>query len=198
MRPSTVVVFDGQSLNNWPPSVINPMPVRALAGYNILPNVVAINATPYFTLALDQAARCLPLFKTARRSIVVLTGGTGDIASNLSAATVQETMRVYAQACRDAGCDWVIATTITRWSGATPPTAPQEVQRQALNALTMANAGNPAYWDAAVAWESDSRLADPDNATYYIDNIHWTAAGHQVAADMLRVVLIPAIAKVAG
>lgn len=160
-----------------------------MAGRGMAFSNVAINATPYTTLLTTQSYRQLPLFQHSKNSVLIMTGGTGDVAQGDAEATILENMRIYAQNARNAGCDRVIASTIPKWSGAVPITAPQEVVRQALNALIIANAGNPAYWEAACNLDSDARLTNPDNLTYFMDGIHFATAGHEVVKDLMTPIL---------
>lgn len=173
MRPLVGLVFDGQSL------VYSPATGQALAGRinDALPPhysfTAAISGTTYATRTADMAARSFWQFHNAQHAVLIDIGGTSDLLAGLTAAQVLTAMENYATAALAAGAGQVIASTVppvslTGWGW----TSGMETQRAALNSLILASSVFDAVADIAAVPES----ADPDNATYYSDGLHPTAA----------------------
>lgn len=184
------MVFDGQSLNQYPAAVQYKAPGLAVAGKGVPYAVAAIDGAGWYVLTNTKTKRLHPLFNQFRNSVLMMNGGTADMSvGGTTAAVILETMRAYAQAARDAGCDVVVAYTITTYTGITGPV---NAIRNALNALILANVGDPAYWEFAVDMAGDPGFQNPAGANFY-DGLHYSAAGHAAAAAVISPVLDKAL-----
>ena len=185
------VIFDGQSLNAAP--IGNSYPLKLMTGpYKGVPwKNVPIAGTSWTVLANTVADRTWPHAIRARWAILCLCGGTSDLQAPESndGPTVYSDMSAYANGCRTAGFDYIIATTITP---STVFLTSEETARQAANTAIIGNSGAP--FNAVVDFAADSRLSNPADTTYYTDGLHWTIAGAQVAADLMAPALAIALA----
>lgn len=186
------VVFDGQSLNAAP--IGNSYPLKLMNGpYRGIPwRNVPIAGTSWTVLGNTVASRTHPYATKARWAILCMCGGTSDLQAPESndGPTLYADMASYANGCRTAGYDYIIGTTVTP---STQFLASEETARVAANTAIKGNSGAP--FDAVVDFAGDSRLANPADTTYYADGLHWTAAGAQVAADLMSPALATALAR---
>lgn len=173
-------MFDGQS-HNTVPAV--PFPVLAMQGRPDPWVNLAIGGQSWTSLSTTQQMRAVPLW-AHEQSTVILTGGTHDIGvEGDTAATAFADLLAYATAYRQLRASVIVCATV-------PPaaliTGGEETQRLALNDLIRSSAEFDAVLDLAAAPELD----DPTDTTYYMgDQVHFTAAGAQVAADLLSPIL---------
>lgn len=194
------VVFDGQSMNVLPVFPDN-YPAQLMLGRGIIFRNVAISGISWTVLQASMTTRTLPFAGKAQLSILVLCGGTTDLAlpgdmaggeANTGAQAYTD-MQSYATAARAAGFDSIIANTLTPSDAFlhTTTSGTAEIERQNLNTLIKANsAGFEGIVDMAGA---DARLMDCTNATYYEQTFktHFTPAGAAVAASLVAPVLLP-------
>lgn len=116
---------------------------------------------------------------------VILWAGTNDIGTNEDeAATVHTNLSTWITARRAAGF-YVIVLTVTPRNYAGDPAGTQ-TKIDALNVLMRADkCGAHVLVDVA----ANVNLDDPDDATYYGDALHMTAAGYAIVAEMVKAVL---------
>lgn len=183
MRPSTLVVFDGQSLNNIPSG--GDMPAAVMNGRGVAWANVSISGQAWSTLAGSASKRCHPLATSHGTSVLILNGGQSDILNtgdDDTAATALADMESYADNARTAGFDTIIACTL-------PPStsfdADDETQRLALNAAIRTSDS----WDEVVDLAANEDLDDASDLTYYSDGLHWTAVAAAAAASSVGAVL---------
>lgn len=120
---------------------------------------------------------------TYAKTINVVWGGTNDIEGGDSLATVQATMATYIANRKLRGWEKVIALTIAPRADA-PWLPAMETIRQDFNTWLLANYAGLGF-DAVVDVASDPDLSDPNDATYYADKLHMTAAGYAVVAGLV-------------
>lgn len=199
--PAIRVVWDGQSLNNVPtPGNGTSCPEVAMSGLGYPFANVAINGASWaeLTNATGEASgqprstRLYPQFtKHTGQSILVLLGGTSSVDEGLTSAQIMTAITDYADDARTAGADYVIGCTI-------PPSAShdasEDTEREGFNTLLKADAGGD--FDAVVDITENEAgpLYDNTDATYYVDQVHWTATGAAYAAGLIRPALVTAIA----
>jgi lysophospholipase L1-like esterase len=117
---------------------------------------------------------------------VVILGGSNDVATGTSAATILSRLETYTAARRAVG--WTV------FIGTIPPngslSGAQETARQTVNSTIRSNLAT--YGDGLVDFAADPRLDDPLDTTYYFegDRLHWTAAGAAVAAELVEAALL--------
>ena len=179
MRQGSVVVFDGQSLNNRPFTGAFPALVMARHPRRAWLNC-AIGGLSWTNLAVSVAARTRYACSPWERRIGVLTGGYSDILGGDSGATAHADMVAYAAA---AGFTHTIACTMTH---GVDTTGAEQGRIDAFNELVRGYG-----WDGVADFAASPILSDPSNATYFVDGLHWTAAGAEEAADILDPVLAP-------
>lgn len=169
-----------------------PCRLEALIGRSAV-RVKNVGAVAYQTTQLIVQAPTVidPFADPARRTVLVLQEGTNHI--NIGGAdgpTAYAAMASYLaarQAAWPASTRYVLSTICP----GTVFTSAGEVARQSCNASLRDN------WAALGAhglidWESDSRLADPADATHFEpDGTHWTPAGEAVGATLARAVIQP-------
>jgi lysophospholipase L1-like esterase len=113
---------------------------------------------------------------------VVILGGSNDVATGTSAATILSRLATYTSARRGVG--WRV------FVGTIPPngslSGAQETARQTVNSTIRSNLAT--YGDGLVDFAADSRLDDALDTTYYFegDRLHWTAAGAAAAAELVE------------
>lgn len=207
--PAPNLVFDGDSLTEGygltiPPDAKYPDQVVAPLGYAVdqLWNVAvggqtAANRTSAAPTVVD------PKYKTnGAPQIVIFWAGTNDLYFGTSAATTYARIVAYATARKAAGWRVVLLTILPRSNIGTP--AGFEVARQSVNdslltdfSTATGEAGiwtGAAYADYLVHVGGDSTIGDAgdeNNATYYADTIHPTAAGHAIMASIIIAALFP-------
>jgi hypothetical protein len=189
-RPAPVyIVADGQSLVRPPtdPPTGWPWLMCDDLGYPT-PYVPAIAGAPWERLGtVAQMHRRTPYAHAGLSTFYIMLGGQTDLVglgallSPASGATTYSRMTTMAGQCRTAGYEFMIGCTI-------PPAASitggAETERVAYNALVIANGAST--FDAIVDIDNTPGLDDNTNLTYYmVDEIHWTQAGHQLAADTI-------------
>lgn len=181
------VVFDGQSLNQFPASP-NTYPEQLMASYPTVPyENVAVDGLSWTTLATTVTTRLNLHAKAGLTSILIMCGGTTDIATEGDTAqATYDQMVTYANNARTAGFDKVIATTIT--DGFVFDAGEQTI-RAAFNVLLLADASDAFDGVADLDAAMPSRL----DTTYYADGLHWTTAGAALAASTVATVLLAAV-----
>jgi lysophospholipase L1-like esterase len=118
-------------------------------------------------------------------SVVVAFEGTNQAANGTPVATNIANFKTYCQARRNAGAIVVAGT----WpkNGYYPAL---DADRLTYNAEITNGANIGVYWDAVVNFDSDARLMNPANATYFQgDQLHYTDAGYAVIAELVAAVV---------
>jgi lysophospholipase L1-like esterase len=129
---------------------------------------------------------------SGQTNIVVILGGSNDVATGTSSSTILSRLATYVSDRRAVG--WSSGTSRIAF-GTIPPngglSGAQETVRQTVNTALRANAGG-IYGDILVDFAADSRLDDALDTTYYFegDRLHWTAAGAAVAAELVEAAVI--------
>jgi lysophospholipase L1-like esterase len=183
-RPSTQLVFDGQSYNHAPFDGPRTFPNQLV--YELLPvgefyhRVTAISNSSYTQRESTVAARVDATLRQAVKSVFIDTAGGSDLhTEGKTAAQLLALVEANADARRAAGADVVIVLTIMKsiwFVGA------GETVRQQYNALLLANAHGK--FDAVVNVASASQFQDYTNMTYYqLDQLHPTVAGCTIYAQ---------------
>lgn len=123
-----------------------------------------------------------------QRDVVVLWGGTNDIAAAASLATVETRLQTLAEAIRAAGAKVVVLTCIARSNH----DAAEETVRTDYNTWIRANWTTFAdkLVDVANEPEFDAQ-ADTSNLTYYGDGVHLTDAGYAIIAAKVYAAINP-------
>jgi lysophospholipase L1-like esterase len=129
---------------------------------------------------------------SGQTNIVVILGGSNDVATGTSSSTILSRLATYVSDRRAVG--WSSGTSRVAF-GTIPPngglSGAQETVRQTVNTALRANAGG-IYGDILVDFAADPRLDDALDTTYYFegDRLHWTAAGAAVAAELVEAAII--------
>jgi hypothetical protein len=179
----TIVVFDGQSLNNVPTP---NFPALAMAGLDADGVNVAVNGRAWQQLAVDAGTRRDPYAKRGY-AILVLVGGTSNVTGGEDGPTIHERMASYADSARDAGFRYIIATTIQPSTGETPA---QNEARAEANRLIL---DDDDAFDDVVDLAGTPGLDDPSSPSY-VDAIgHPSKEGAQRMADAVRPALEEAL-----
>ena len=177
-----LVVFDGQSLNLLPGPLSGGYPATTMASFPGVPYVnVAIGSTSWTDLYTTRVARLHPHANGGLITILCMCGGTSDIVAGDDGGTVYADEVSYGNAARTAGFNYVIATTLTGWTGIS---AANETERDWLNAYLVSDPSDA--FDYTVDHAAHTSLDDPPTDTGFYDDIglHWNAAGAAVAASL--------------
>jgi len=177
------VVFDGQSLNlvglNLDLTTHTTYPEQVMADRRVVWNNVAISGASWTVLATTAATRLHPLANRNDNTLLVMCGGTADIAAGDSGATLYADEVAYANAARTAGFDYIICTTLVGNSG---NDAGEETARLNHNSLLLADASNA--FDAVVDFDVPP-IDDWTDLDYYFDGVHWWVTGAEAAANLM-------------
>ena len=183
-------MFEGDSLT----AIVDAAPYTGMvqAQYDTAAPYVWSNiATSGHTLAdmlAEQSVQLANRIRT-RRGILILWGGTNDIAlvPNTSPSTTYARLQQYAANARALGFDKIVVLTcLPRAAGGNQNF---ETDRAAYNALIRTNALTDGTADAIADIAADSRIGDTgDNldTTYYPDQIHLNVAGRQVVVPIVK------------
>jgi len=195
--PVGAYLFQGDSLTFGAPSGTNPPSLRVknlldAAGnsYSELTNFGISGATlqQMITGAPTTEDTHIGLYP-GKKDIVIIWGGTNDIAGGQTLLVVESRLTNYVQGRKALGAKVVVLTTIARDfndGGA------DEAVRQAYNAWIRANWNGSIGADKLVDVAADSRFTNFSNATYYqSDRTHLTAAGYSGIGDDIYAKLIP-------
>lgn len=110
-------------------------------------------------------------------NILVVNEVGNDIVLGADEATALSNMQALIAHARSHGWTVCFATT-------TPRTSFNSEQQTAASNINQFFRDNPSEHDGLIDWAADPRLADPDDATYYQDGVHPTAAGAAVIAEL--------------
>jgi len=115
----------------------------------------------------------------------VMLAGTNDLNASASGAATWAAIQGMITTLRTAGVTRIIGLTVPACGALI---GAKEVQRQALNALILANAGGE--FDTVLDIAAMSCFSDYTNATYYqLDQVHWTAATNALVATAVEAIL---------
>jgi len=172
-----LVVFDGQSLNRVP---VPDYPALAMAGIRgAEAENVAVNGAAWNQLSEDVRTRRDPHAEEGF-AILVLVGGTSDVASGDDGPTIYGDMAAYATSAREAGFDQIIAATIQPATNTTPE---EDAARSEANRLLLAD--DLGAFDEVVDLAGTPGLDDASGPAYF-DGVHPTQQGAQLMADAIR------------
>lgn len=171
-------VFGGQSM-----AITGGAPASLMQNFPNDPyKIVAEGGLSVTLLAGHAAARLHPYAHVGRKNVLILVApGYGDIKNELDLGLVLYNDQVsYANDARTAGFDFVISSTLTP---STDFNIAMDTQRIDANNRLVADASNA--FDGVADLANVAGLNDINNATYYADSVHWTAAGGDLAAATL-------------
>lgn len=171
-------------------------PSQATESYNFGINGQGLNyiypvapSNSYGTLIADAITRVDPILAEEGTKYLVIFAGTNDrFLNGTSGAAVWALLESYINARIAAG--WT-ATNIGVGT-MLPRQGQYESDRATLNGLIRSNATTMGY--KVCDFAMDSRIGDAgdeNNATYYFDTIHPTAAGHAILAQIIINTLFP-------
>ena len=146
-------------------------------------------SSDYGTLTADAVTRIDPLRYQVSNSYLIIFAGTNDIHVNgTSGAATWALLEAYINARIAAG--WPAGNICV---GTMLPRQNQhEADRTALNTAIRSNAAGMGYIVADFAADTTiGDAGDENNATYYADTIHPTAAGHAIMATIIINALFP-------
>lgn len=191
------MVFDGDSLTQSSPVDFTKYPPQAYSAlgspgtaYN-----VAVGGRTIVTMAANASASVDSKYVAGRQlQVVVIWGGTNDIATGATAADTYANIKAYCEARKALGWRVIALSMLPRIEGG----ATTETKRQALNALLRAdfpttvatNILSGASWaDLLVDVGNDSTVGQAGqnlNTTYYEDGTHMMAAGYGIIARYVK------------
>ncbi len=183
------IVFEGDSLTagdiypNYVISMLNPD-----IDENFIHNVATSGQTLYPTMISDASRQVDAKFLGPDyRNIAVLWAGTNDIFLNseLDASILHGSIRNWCNGRKAAGFQ-VIVCTITPRSDYGSPRSFEE-NRQALNELIRTHYFE--YADGLADIAADPHIGDAGDeldTTYYYDNVHMTALGYAIVANIVK------------
>lgn len=179
VESSKLIVIEGDSLSTSYPSVLQDM---LDSSWQVV--TAAISGTQTAAM-LTQAQTIVDWRYTPNNSknVYVFWGGTGDLAIGGSVESTYQNIVDACQGRRLAGFR-VIVILIAPRTAATlfgPTFAEFEARRLQLNALI--NANYTQFADGVYDPNSDPRLLDPADTTYYSDGVHMTTAGYTIIAE---------------
>jgi len=184
----TIVVFDGQSLNN----VQTPdFPALAMAGLHVDGVNVAVNGRSWEQLAVDAKAR-RDQYARKGYAILVLVGGTSNVTGGEDGPTIHERMATYADSARKAGFRYVIATTIQPSSGESPA---ENKAREEANRLIL---DDDDAFDEVVDLAGTPGLDDPAGPSYVDGFGHPSEEGAKRMAEAVRPAIDRALEEADG
>lgn len=176
-----MVIYEGDShvvgaggVTPWPDVIGSYTP--ATTGYG-----VAVGGTTVTQIQARFTANVVSQMNArAGKQIAVMLGGTNDIAAGADAATTYSRIQTWHQTARAAGLV-TIASTI-------PP------RNDAFNTVVSSTntllRNDHSFADGFCDVATTTGLTDPANLTnYQADGIHWTAAGHVLAAAAFKTVI---------
>jgi lysophospholipase L1-like esterase len=136
---------------------------RSVPGWTI--TNLGIGGQTMTSMVANAAANVDPLFVAGEPNVVIVWGGSNDIAGGATATTVYNQYVTYCTARRAKGFKCIVATMIDRPSFAT--------QKNALNALLL---GDATHFDGVVNYTGTPLGCDgcSTNTTYFLDTIHPT------------------------
>ena len=144
---------------------------------------VAVGGQTTAQMNTDAATEVDPMLRAYyQRHVVVAWELTNDLGSGTSAADAYAHMVTYCQGRQAAGYKVVVVTCLPRGSDGT-----FETKRLAVNASI--RAGWATFADALADPNTDPHIGYPgaqNDATYYYDTTHCTAAGYAIAAGYLK------------
>lgn len=118
--------------------------------------------------------------RSYQRELAVLWGGSNDINQVVAtAATVQADIASWVAGRKTAGIHTIVLTTLPRVDF----DAGEETMRQAVNSWILSGGSGA---DTVVDVNTDARLADPNDAAYFADGVHLTAAGYAIIAAKVK------------
>ena len=176
-----IVVFDGQSLNRVPVPDFPALVMKDFEGVDA--ENVAVNGYSWTLLAESAAKRRDPYAKGF--AVLVMVGGTSDVAAGDDGPTIYADMRSYAESAREAGFDRVIAGTLQPAAG---ESAEQTAAREAANELILDDPDDA--FDEVVDLAGTPGLDDPTGPSYYDPIGHPSPEGAARMAEVMK----PAVA----
>lgn len=191
------IVFDGQSMNVWPPAWLydgaGPYPARLMARHGGVPSAtVAISNTSWAALTTTAVTRRDPHARNRQgcTDVLVMSGGQSDIGTGTSGAATYALAAAYADAARGAGFGVVICTTNPAFDPFLDGS--QQAQTDAYNAAVTADALGA--FDAVADCHSGVLGDGTDPAYFELDRVHLRPYGAAAMAARVAAVLDPILA----
>jgi hypothetical protein len=191
--PASVLVVDGQSLNNVPSCWADEVMVGVDRNYyNVARNGYPWAGTNLVSLHGSWLYRIQGHAHESAHGVLTMLGGQSDVLNGADGATIYARMVAYSARAKADGIAEVIACTMTPGVVPTAYSSGQNTERLAANVLILADASNA--FDAVVDLAVDPRLDDPADLTYYnADGLHLTAAGVSAVADLMETPVLTAL-----
>ncbi|MCE9603526.1 MAG: SGNH/GDSL hydrolase family protein [Planctomycetia bacterium] len=155
----------------------------------LLPQTFIVNSGQWGA-SVGSLPKVDQLYSTGAKLVVFV--GTNDLAGNRTAEATFDDLAAYCKARRKLGWEVYVGTALPRCSG--PPTRVPpdfEAKRQALNQKIRDNYSS--FATGLVDFAADPRIGEPgdekDTTYYNKDEVHTTAAGAKVLAELVFQVL---------
>jgi len=194
LQNPALFVIDGDSRTTNYPHGASPSPSPAEQWPSLIVNTTTkpllvpnfgVPGQTQASMNADAVAQVDALYAaTNEKNIAYCGGGANDVVTADTAATIQTAIQTWCSTRRAAGFQVIVATIppATTISGA------NETKRAAINTWVRANWAS--WADRLCDLDGDARLQTPSNTTYYLsDGVHYTAAGHAVVAELVKVEL---------
>lgn len=194
--PPLRYIFDGQSLNKFPPRNDNQYGYswcyHVMRGRSAPWGEVALGGTAWSTLALTAGPphnRLFPYLNRADNTILLMCGTTTDILEGDLAATAYADQVAYATAARAVNPDLKIVNMTLIGNGVF--TGPQKTQQLAHNALLLADAAGAfdGVADPHAAFEAEYGPTYWANTDLFVDGLHLWLEGTEFYASVINPVV---------
>lgn len=189
-----VITFDGDSITQGLNHSFNlsfPRKVCDLLGRPVMCSNNGFAGLPVSTMITNYPNYVAPSFNpSARNNILVIFGGTNDLANSITAVAAYALLTSYVAMAHATGFRVIVATMLPRVSGMSTP---KNVEWNSYNALIRAGLAGA---DALADLQADPTmgpLAAASDTTLYPDSIHPNDTGYnylaQIMADAIASVL---------
>ena len=169
------LIVVGDSISVGVGSTVNRGWVRRLSlSSGTLLRMMSQSSVTLSTLEASYATSIAPFYDAGLDNILVVFAGTNDIAGGASQGDTYDKLVDLCNAAQTTGFKVVVVTSLPR-GGSTYSTYNGSIT---TNWATFA--------DAVVDLPADSRLDDSSDATYFVDGIHPTNAGHAAIAELIQ------------
>lgn len=183
-NPANLIVFDGNSMTD-PVTSIYPKNTVSLLGTQWATLNFGISGQTTAQMIADAVGQLDYCYETSYiKSVLVCWEGTNDLKLGANATTAYNNLVTYCQARQAAGYKVVILTILPRSDAGTP--ADFNTSRATVNTNIRNNFATFADVVADVAANTNiGEDGDSENATYYVDKVHMTAAGYNIVAGIV-------------
>lgn len=182
------VVWDGDSITNGGFNEFRSYVDPAMRQLSVLARCInnAQTGQTLAQMATNYASRCAPMYSASNsKNVLLIFGGTNDIAANVSAATAFSSLLTYAAAARATGYKVIVGTMLARTQGFSggQTAGGFETARQTFNASIASDALT--HWDGVADFAAVPNMNDATNLTYWnAGGIHPNDAGNTLLAPV--------------